>query len=92
MSSHTHPSHVVSLPSSRSNLFFSTDVEAEIAAADVVFVSVNTPTKVHGMGAGRAADLKNIELCARTIAKVSKTPKIVRPFPPSATPFPLLSP
>jgi len=59
------------------NLFFSTDVEAEISAADIIFVSVNTPTKTHGIGAGRAADLKYIEACARTIAKVATTPKIV---------------
>ena len=60
-----------------SNLFFSTDVEAEVAAADIIFVSVNTPTKTFGIGAGRAADLKHLESCARTIAKVSTTPKIV---------------
>lgn len=60
-----------------SNLFFSTDVEGEIAAADIVFVSVNTPTKTQGIGAGRAANLKNIEACARTIAKVSISDKIV---------------
>ncbi len=60
-----------------SNLFFSTDVEGEVAAADIIFVSVNTPTKTFGIGAGRAADLKHLESCARTIAKVSTTPKIV---------------
>lgn len=59
------------------NLFFSTSVEEAVAAADVIFVSVNTPTKTFGIGAGRAADTKNCELCARTIAKVSKTNKIV---------------
>lgn len=59
------------------NLFFSTDVEAEIIAADIVFVSVNTPTKTHGIGAGRAADMKYIESCARTIAKVATSNKII---------------
>ena len=59
------------------NLFFSTDVEATIRAADIIFVSVGTPTKKYGAGAGRAADLKYIELAARTIAAVSEGPKIV---------------
>jgi len=59
------------------NLFFSTNVEEEIEKGDIIFVSVNTPTKVTGIGAGRAANIKNCELCARTIAKVSTTPKIV---------------
>jgi len=59
------------------NLFFSTDVEGEIKRADIVFISVNTPTKVKGIGAGRAANIKNCELCARTIAKVSTSDKIV---------------
>jgi len=59
------------------NLFFSTDVEGVVAEADIVFVSVNTPTKTHGVGAGRAADVKNLEACARTIARVSTSSKIV---------------
>lgn len=59
------------------NLFFSTDVEGEIKQADVIFISVNTPTKTQGIGAGRAANIKNCELCARTIAQVSTGPKIV---------------
>ena len=59
------------------NLFFSTDIEPEIAAADVIFVAVNTPTKTYGIGAGSASNVKNIELCARTIAKVSKHSKII---------------
>ena len=53
------------------NLFFSTAIEESIIEADVIFVSVNTPTKIAGIGAGRAADIKNCELCARTIAKVA---------------------
>lgn len=59
------------------NLFFSTDIETEIEKADMIFVSVNTPTKTSGLGAGRAANIKNCELCARTIAKTCKTSKIV---------------
>jgi UDPglucose 6-dehydrogenase len=59
------------------NLFFSTDVKAAIRAADIIFVSVGTPTKTYGAGAGRAADLRFIELAARTIAEVSDGPKIV---------------
>ena len=59
------------------NLFFSTDVAGEIEAADIIFISVNTPTKTQGIGAGRAANIKNCELCARTIAEVSTTNKIV---------------
>lgn len=59
------------------NLFFSTDVDAAIDKADMIFISVNTPTKTYGIGKGMAADLKFIELCARQIARVSKTDKIV---------------
>jgi len=59
------------------NLFFSTDIDAEIKAADIIFISVNTPTKTQGIGAGRAANIKNCELCARKIAEVSTTNKIV---------------
>ena len=59
------------------NLHFSTDVEAAIRVSDIIFVSVGTPTKTHGVGAGRAADLQYIELAARTIAKVAEGPKII---------------
>ncbi|WP_323027636.1 UDP-glucose 6-dehydrogenase [Gelidibacter japonicus] len=59
------------------NLFFSTDVDAAIEAADMIFISVNTPTKTYGQGKGMAADLKYIELCSRQIARVAKTDKIV---------------
>ena len=50
------------------NLHFSTGVEAAIAAADMVFLSVNTPTKTKGLGAGQASDLRWIEASARTVA------------------------
>ena len=59
------------------NLFFSTDVNSAIEEADMIFISVNTPTKTYGLGKGMAADLKYIELCARQIAAVAKTDKIV---------------
>ena len=59
------------------NLFFSTDVDAAIDAAEMVFISVNTPTKTYGVGKGMAADLKYVELCARQIARVANTDKIV---------------
>ena len=59
------------------NLFFSIDVEKAIEEAQIIFISVNTPTKTYGKGKGKAADLKYIELCARQIAKVSKDDKIV---------------
>lgn len=59
------------------NLFFSTDVDKGIAEADIIFVSVNTPTKTFGEGAGCAADLQYWELCARRIKEVSTTDKIV---------------
>jgi len=59
------------------NLFFSTDVEKAIIDAEMIFISVNTPTKTYGKGKGMAADLKFIELCARQIAEVSTSNKIV---------------
>lgn len=59
------------------NLFFSTDVDKAIHEADMIFISVNTPTKTYGVGAGRAADLRYIEKCARKIAEVSEGDKIV---------------
>lgn len=59
------------------NLHFSTDVDRGIDKADIIFISVNTPTKTYGKGKGQAADLKNIELCARNIARVAKQDKIV---------------
>src|SRR5690606_34789024 len=59
------------------NLFFSTDIEKAIQEADMIFISVNTPTKTYGKGKGQAADLKYIELCARQIASVATTSKII---------------
>ena len=59
------------------NLFFSTAVEDTIAAADMVFISVNTPTKTRGLGAGQASDLRWVEACARTVAKAATGHTIV---------------
>ncbi len=59
------------------NLFFTTDIESSISNADIVFLSVNTPTKVRGIGAGRASDLKWIEASARQVASFAKGHTIV---------------
>ena len=59
------------------NLFFSTEVDRHIAEADIIFVSVNTPTKTFGQGAGKAADLQYWEKTARQILRNSTTSKIV---------------
>lgn len=59
------------------NLFFTTEVDEAIREADMIFISVNTPTKTYGVGAGRAADLRFIEKCARKIAEVAEDDKIV---------------
>ena len=59
------------------NLLFSTKIEEAIVEADIIFISVNTPTKTYGHGANRAADLKYVEAVARTIAENAKEPKIV---------------
>ena len=59
------------------NLFFSTEVNRHIAEADIIFVSVNTPTKTFGQGAGKAADLQYWEKTARQILENSTSPKIV---------------
>ncbi|MDO6759423.1 nucleotide sugar dehydrogenase [Tamlana sp. 2_MG-2023] len=59
------------------NLFFSTEIDKAIDESEMIFISVNTPTKTYGKGKGMAADLKYVELCARNIAKVATTNKIV---------------
>jgi UDPglucose 6-dehydrogenase len=59
------------------NLFFSTDVEGGIREAQMIFISVNTPTKSYGVGKGMAADLKFVELSARQIARLATEDKIV---------------
>ena len=59
------------------NLFFSTDVPSAIAEADIIFVSVNTPTKTFGEGAGKASDLQYWEKTARDIICHATRNKIV---------------
>ncbi|KAL1712281.1 UDP-glucose/GDP-mannose dehydrogenase [Schizophyllum commune] len=59
------------------NLFFSTDVDQSLKEADLIFVSVNIPTKKSGVGAGYAADLNYVELATRKIADIAETSKIV---------------
>ncbi|MGJ8549480.1 nucleotide sugar dehydrogenase [Winogradskyella wichelsiae] len=59
------------------NLFFTTAIDEAIAESEMIFISVNTPTKTYGKGKGMAADLKYVELCARNIAEVATTDKIV---------------
>ena len=59
------------------NLFFSSDVKKNVRDAEVIFISVNTPTKEYGSGAGQAADLRYVESCARMIAEVGGGNKIV---------------
>jgi len=59
------------------NLFFSTDVKGAIQEADIIFASVNTPTKIRGVGAGRAADLRFIDSVGRTVAQHANRNKII---------------
>ena len=59
------------------NLFFSNDVKKYIELSEMIFISVNTPTKTHGDGKGYAADLKYVEACAKQIAVISKKDKII---------------
>ena len=59
------------------NLFFSTDIDGAIAESEMIFMAVNTPTKTEGEGAGMAADLRYVEACAKNIAQVAQTDKIV---------------
>lgn len=59
------------------NLFFSTEISKEINAADIIFVSVNTPTKTFGEGKGKASDLQYLEKTARAIVEASDSSKII---------------
>ena len=58
------------------NLFFSTGIDRCIEEADIIFVAVNTPTKMFGEGAGKAVDLQFIEQTARRIKENAKSNKI----------------
>ena len=59
------------------NLFFSTDLEKNIKEAEIIFVSVNTPTKTFGEGAGKSSDLQYWEKCARDIRSAAESDKII---------------
>lgn len=59
------------------NLFFSTEIDKAIYESEMIFISISAPTKAYGKGKGMASDLKYVELCARNIAEVAKTDKIV---------------
>ena len=59
------------------NLKFTTDVPGAIRESNMCFISVNTPTKTFGIGAGRAANLEFVEKCARTIAEYSDSDKVI---------------
>ena len=59
------------------NLFFSTNLKEAIGSADIIFISVNTPTKTKGLGAGKSSDLKWVEASAREVARYSKGYTIV---------------
>ena len=59
------------------NLFFSTEIENNIANSDIIFISVNTPTKTKGIGAGKASNLMYVEACARQVAMYAKNHTIV---------------
>jgi len=59
------------------NLFFSTDIKQKIKESDIIFVSVNTPTKTFGEGAGMASDLQYWEKTAHEIVENSKSDKII---------------
>ena len=59
------------------NLFFSTDVPKAISNSDMIFISVNTPTKTKGIGAGRASDISWVEACTRQVAEYAVGETIV---------------
>ena len=59
------------------NLFFTTSIKESVAEADIIFISVNTPTKTKGLGAGYASDLKWVESSARTVAEYAKGHTII---------------
>jgi UDPglucose 6-dehydrogenase len=64
-------------PARQPNLFFSIDCSRHIAMADIVFLSVNTPTKSNGLGAGFATDISMFESAARSVALVAKPGAII---------------
>merc|ERR1711935_1269850 len=69
--------HEVVMQCRGKNLFFSTDVKKAVEEADIIFASVNTPTKTKGVGAGRAADLRFIEGVGRSVSQYANRSKII---------------
>ena len=67
----------INLPARLPNLFFTTEVSKSISEADVIFLSVNTPTKLSGIGAGSATDLFALEAATATIAESAKPGAII---------------
>ncbi len=59
------------------NLFFSNNVQKEIESSNLIFLCVNTPTKKRGIGAGKASDLKWLEICAHEISTYAKKNTII---------------
>ena len=59
------------------NLFFTTNIKNAVSEADIIFISVNTPTKTKGLGAGYASDLKWVESSARTVGKFASGHTII---------------
>lgn len=68
---------VVEMPARAQNLFFSTDVAGCVSEADIVFLSVNTPTKMTGIGAGAATNMVALEGATRDIAIAAKSGAII---------------
>ena len=54
------------------NLFFSNNVKRAIEKADMIFISVNTPVKKNGIGAGQTSDLRWLNLVQGKFVKVQK--------------------
>jgi UDPglucose 6-dehydrogenase len=65
------------LPARAPNLFFTTNMKDSIAEADIVFLSVNTPTKTTGIGAGQATNTSALESATRTVAMYAKERAII---------------
>lgn len=71
------PDNKTSIPARPSNLFFSTNSPEELPHADVILISVNTPTKTYGAGAGHATDIAALEGATRDIAQYAKAGAIL---------------
>ena len=69
-------SEAVTVPARKPNLFFTTNIKS-IAEADIIFICVNTPTKMYGLGAGATADLGTLELATRSVAQHAKEGAII---------------